>query len=179
MSLSARTVCAGRTRRPRARLRVQIRRNNAADESNSNRFARVACFPGRNVRFARSRSWRRTIAPFMLAPCSASSMLFASLRPGRRPGLRALTTPPRGTSWAFARWWLLHGSTRARDEVDARFAQAYVDVSRLCRTAHPPHRTQCMRSAFPVVALRARFKRTPQHRVWCIALHAARERAHT
>jgi hypothetical protein len=40
-----------------------------------------------------------TIAPFMLAPCSASSMLCASLRPGQRPGLRALTTPPRGTCW--------------------------------------------------------------------------------
>ena len=50
-----------------------------------------------------SRSCRRTIALFMLAPCSASSMLFAALRPGRRPGLRALTTPPRGTTWAIAR----------------------------------------------------------------------------
>jgi hypothetical protein len=53
-----------------------------------------------------SRSCRRTIAPFMLAPCSASSMLFASLRPGRRPGVRALTTPPRGTCRALTRWWL-------------------------------------------------------------------------
>ena len=52
--------------------------------------------------------------------------------------------------------------TRAGREkrVDAGFPQAYVDVSRLCPTAHPPHRTQCMQSAFPVVALRARFKRT-------------------
>lgn len=40
-----------------------------------------------------------TIAHFRLAPCLASSMLFASLRPGRRPGLRALTTPARGTTW--------------------------------------------------------------------------------
>jgi hypothetical protein len=46
-----------------------------------------------------------TIAPFMLAPCSASSMLCASLRPCRRPGLRALTTPPRGTCLALTRWW--------------------------------------------------------------------------
>ena len=53
--------------------------------------------------------------------------------------------------------------TRAGREkrVDAGFPQAYLDVSRLCPTAHPPHRTQCMQSAFPVVALRARFKRTP------------------
>jgi hypothetical protein len=47
-----------------------------------------------------------TIASMMLAPCSASSMLSASLRPGRWPGLRALTTPPRGTSPALTRWWL-------------------------------------------------------------------------
>ena len=31
-------------------------------------------------------------------------MLFAALRPGRRPGLRALTTPPRGRFSATARW---------------------------------------------------------------------------
>ena len=42
-----------------------------------------------------------TIAPMMLAPCSASSMLSASLRPGRWPGLRALTTPARGTDWQW------------------------------------------------------------------------------
>lgn len=41
---------------------------------------------------------------FMLTPCSASSMLFATLRPGRWPGLRALTTPPRGTFSATTRW---------------------------------------------------------------------------
>ena len=45
-----------------------------------------------------------TIACSMLAPCSASSMLFAALRPGRWPGLRALTTPARGTTWAITRW---------------------------------------------------------------------------
>lgn len=46
-----------------------------------------------------ARSSGTTIAPVMLAPCSASSMLSASLRPGRWPGLRALTTPARGTHW--------------------------------------------------------------------------------
>jgi hypothetical protein len=40
----------------------------------------------------------------MLVPCSASSMLFALLRPGRGPGLRALTTPARGTCLALTRW---------------------------------------------------------------------------
>lgn len=59
----------------------------------------------RKLALAESRTARRTIARSMLAPGSASSMLFASLRPGLRPGLRALTTPPRGTSQATARWW--------------------------------------------------------------------------
>ena len=45
-----------------------------------------------------------TIACSMLAPCSASSMLFAALRPGRWPGRRALTTPARGTTRAITRW---------------------------------------------------------------------------
>ena len=54
-------------------------------------------FSGRNVATLDPDFCCRTIAISMLAPCSASSMLFASLRPGRRPGLRALTTPARGT----------------------------------------------------------------------------------
>ncbi len=136
MSLSARTVRAGRTRRPRARLRVQIRRNNAADESNRNRFARVPMFPGRNVAFLRSRSCRRTIAPFMLAPCSASSMLFASLRPGRRPGLRALTTPPRGTSSGSYAMVVSMMTTRTRLTRESR--RRMLALSRQCRTALPP-----------------------------------------
>jgi len=48
-----------------------------------------------------------TIASLILAPCSTSSTLFAPLRPGRRPGLRALTTPPRGTCLALTRWWFV------------------------------------------------------------------------
>jgi hypothetical protein len=46
-------------------------------------------------------------------------------------------------------------------EVDAGFAQAYLDVTRLCPTAHPPHRTQCMQSAFPVVALQGTIQAHP------------------
>ena len=38
-----------------------------------------------------------TIASTRLAPCSVRSMLSASLRPGPWPGLRALTTPARGS----------------------------------------------------------------------------------
>ena len=54
--------------------------------------------------------------------------------------------------------------------LDAGFSRAYLDSSRLCRSAHPPFRTQCMRSAFPIVAHRVRFKRTSNIAVGCDAL---------
>jgi len=40
---------------------------------------------------------RTNIASAMVAPCSATSMLSASLRPGPWPGLRAWTSPARGS----------------------------------------------------------------------------------
>ena len=135
-------------------------------------------FPERR-HVCRSRFRHRTIALIMLAPCSASSMLFASLRPGRRPGLGIDDACARHDLGYCAMAGFLMTRAGREKRVDAGFPQAYLDVSRLCRTAHPPHRTQCMRSAFPVVALRARFKRTPQHRIWLLRSHAARERAHT
>ena len=90
-----------------------------------------------------------------------NALRFASTRP---------TAGPSGIDDASARHdlgfcamaGLLVAPAGRENEVDAGFRQAYVDVSRLCRMAHLPHRTQCMRSAFPVVALRARFKRTPK-----------------
>ena len=59
------------------------------------------------------------------------------------------------------------GSVR---RLDAGFPRAYLDSSRLCRSAHPPFRTQCMRSAFPIVAHRARFKRPSNIADGCYAL---------
>src|SRR5262249_44142530 len=59
--------------------------------------------PGEASRLQAEIQWS-TIALLMLAPCPASSKLFASLPPGRRPGFRALTTPPRGTFSPAARW---------------------------------------------------------------------------
>ena len=105
-------------------------------------------FPERR-HVCRSRFRHRTIALIMLAPCSASSMLFASHRPGLAAG-------PSGIDDACARHDLGYCAmagflmTRAGREkrVDAGFPQAYLDVSRLCPPAHPPHRTQCMQSAF-------------------------------
>ena len=58
-----------------------------------------AAFSRRTHAGSVARSNCTTIASMMLAPCSASSMLSASLRPGPWPGLRALTTPARGTDW--------------------------------------------------------------------------------
>ena len=56
-------------------------------------------------------------------------MLCAPLRPGRWPGLRALTTPPRGTVLALTRCWHFLNADddlgRARaQEVDATQAEA-------------------------------------------------------
>ena len=70
------------------------------------------------------------------------------------PGLRALTTPARGTTWAFARWpasdWL---GRRPRSEVDAGFPQAYVDV-----IASVPHGTSS--ASHPVHAERVSSRRS-------------------
>ena len=89
-----------------------------------------------------------TIARLILVPCSASSMLFAALRPGRKAG-------PAGIDDACARhdcgllrdgrFLMARASSGVRREgVDAGFPQAYVDVSRLCPTgtssaSHPVH----------------------------------------
>lgn len=75
------------------------------------------------------RSGPTSIASVSLLPCSPSSMLCASLRPGRWPGLRALTTPPRGTVLALTRCWRFldadDDSARARaHEVDGRQVEA-------------------------------------------------------
>jgi hypothetical protein len=86
-----------RSRRLCPYVRGQITPQKCGDAFRRNRFAYKPRSPSRTHASSVARSNRTTIAPMMLAPCSASSMLFASLRPGRWPGLRALTTPPRGT----------------------------------------------------------------------------------
>jgi hypothetical protein len=78
---------------------------------------------------------RSTLAHSMLAPCSASSMLSAPLRPGRRPGLWALTTPPRG---CFRQ--LRDGGQRviSRMRLTRESCRRMLASSRQCRTALPP-----------------------------------------
>lgn len=161
MSLSARTDRAGRTRRARARLHVEIA--GTMWPTNQPEIGAIASHVFRKERrVLGSRSCRRTIARFMLAPRSASSMLFASLRPGRWPGLRALTTPPRGTSRALTRWGQHDDHA---NEVDARIAQAYVGVITSVPHGTPSVRRNGQRSAYPVGALKARHRaRTSPHR---------------
>ena len=110
------------------------------------------------------RSRRRTIAFLMLAPCSASSMLSAPLRPGRRPGLRALTTPPRGTVRH-----LRDGCHRVdcSNEVDEEIAQAYVDIITSVPHGTPSVRRHGLRSAHSAGAHRARHRAQSAHTAVC------------
>jgi hypothetical protein len=101
-----------------------------------------------------SRSRHRTIARFMMAPCSASSMLFAALRPGRRPGLRALTTPPRGT------FRQLRDGRQAVDQSKGltRESRRRMLTSSSVPLGTPSVRRHGQRSAHPAVAHRARYR---------------------
>ena len=154
VSAVAQCVCAGGSRPP---ARSSWWLHSSGQTSAPTAFAilthRIAMLSGLNVRDHAHRSRSASIAPLSLAPCSASSMLCAPLRPGLWPGLRALTTPARGTVLALARCWqFLDGDSNTlrnvAHEVDAAACDAYsaaiVGVSR----HHPPLRTQCVRSAF-------------------------------
>ena len=115
-------------------------------------------------------AWRSspaTIARMMLAPCSTSSMLSASLRPGPWPGLRALTTPARGTDWQW----------RDGDNCDDGLHEtAYTRLTRTgrgrmvgsslqCRPALLRFATTASGARIPPTAPRARFGAHPsQHR---------------
>ncbi len=98
---------AGRARRPRAHDHAGVRLDEALRDPLVDWVRSRAHLSRKNVVFGRQDITPDTIALRMLAPCSASSMLFATLRPGRRPGLRALTTPARGTCLALTPWWVV------------------------------------------------------------------------
>ena len=103
----------------------------------------------------------RTIASLMLAPCSAWSMLFASLRPGPGAG-------PSGIDHASARHVtgshamvvsvpMLEGLFDSLFEgLDEDIARAYFSIITSVPHGTPSVRPQGQRSAHPVVALRAR-----------------------
>lgn len=98
-----------------------------------------------------------------------NALRFASTRPAAGPSGIDDACARHDVGYCAMAGFLMARASREK-RVDAEFPQGYLDVSRLCRTAHPPHRTQCMRSAFPVVALRARFKRTPTTSRQAVAL---------
>ena len=135
MSLSARTVRAGRTRRPRARLRVQIRRNNAADESNRIGSRASHVFPE-----GTSRS-RIQILPSHHRAFHAGAVLgvvnalrFASTRP---------TAGPSGIDDASARhvsgsYAMVVSMMTTRTKLTRESRRRMLASSRQCRTAHPP-----------------------------------------
>ncbi len=162
MSLSLRTVRAGRTRRPRAHLRVRICRNKRPMNRMRNAFARCPRFPGRSAALLRSRSWSHHRAFHSGAVLSVVNALrVASTRP---------LAGPSGIDDASARhvWLLRDGGQRVdcsndcSNEVDAGVAQAYVGV-----IASVPHGTSSVRpkgqrSAHPVGAHRARHRAQPQ-----------------
>ncbi len=87
---------------------------------------------------------RRAITRAIVAPCSAPSMLSASLRPACRQvaGLRALTAPARGVAFSN---YVMAGSTRAAmfqmDEFDGDFKWRYpANISLVPHSAPPPRR---------------------------------------
>lgn len=153
-----RSECAGRTRRPCAHLRSDIRRKTMAREPHRNFFGYGRMYSRQNRHGCRPRSRRRTIACLMLAPCSSSSMLSAPLRPAPWPGLRALTTPPRGT------FQQLRDGRQPVDHskmVDAGIAQAYVDIITSVPHGTPSVRRHGLRSAHSAGAHRARHRAQP------------------
>ena len=135
MSLSARTVHAGRPRRPRARICDEICRNNTADESSRNRFTRAPCFPG-----GTSHSWIEILPSHHRAfhggagLSVVNALRFASTR---------LLAGPAGIDDASARLpfgycaivvSMMTTQTRLTRESSGRMLTS----SRQCRTALPP-----------------------------------------
>lgn len=129
-----------------------------------NGLARVPMFPGKSAAFADpdpAADHRAFQAGAVLSLVNA--LRYASTRPAAGPS---------GIDDACARhdlgYCAMAGflTTRARREKPRKASltrdfRRRMLMYRVCApTAHPPHRTQCMQSAFPVVALRARFKRT-------------------
>ena len=112
-------------RRTRAARACTARLGATADEGRGvpqESVRALAAFSRRTYARSVARSNGTTIASMMLAPCSASSVLSASLRPGLWPGLRALTTPARGTDWQLRDGGHL---MTVHNDVDATTTRAY------------------------------------------------------
>lgn len=130
-----------------ARFRVEVRRNNAACKRNSNQFVRVALVPGTMSRLQiqiQASHHRADHAGAVLGVVNA--LRFASTRPAAGPSGIDDAGARHDLGYCAMAGFLM---TRGREKrVDAGFPQAYLDVSRLCPTAHPPHRTSACRARF-------------------------------
>ena len=131
-----------------ARVRIEIRRNNAARKRNRNQFVRVALVPGATSRLQiqiQVSHHRADHAGAVLGVVNA--LRFASTRPAAGPSGIDDACARHDLGYCAMAGFLMTRAGREK-RVDAGFPQAYLDVSRLCPPAHPPHRTQCMQSAF-------------------------------
>ena len=140
--LRAHSVQENRAARVRVFVRSCEERSGLADSVAVG--SRTSLIPRWNRTRSRARIGCSTIARMMLAPCSASSMLSASLRPGQWPGLRALTTPARGTDWQ-----LCDGGRSDEDHnhVDDHVDRAYRGLITSVPHGTPPDRRNGFRSA--------------------------------
>lgn len=161
MSLSVHTGCARRTRCSRARVRIQIRRDEAADDRTeigsraSQRFPEGT--PPLRIRIPLPRH-RALHAGAVLSLVNA--LRFASTRPAAGPSGIDDACARHDLGYCAMAGFLIARAGREK-RVDAGFPQAYVDVSRLCpngtsSASHPVHAERVS-----VVAPRARFKRPP------------------
>ena len=151
MSLSARTVRAGRTRRPRARLRVRDSPEQCGRRIEQNRFARVPMF---------SRKERRVLGSQILPSHHrvfhagaglgvVNALRFASTRPVAGPsGIDDASARHVSGSYAMVVSMM---TTRTRLTRESR--RRMLALSRQCRTALPP---------FAPTANGARIRSTPQ-----------------
>lgn len=132
-------------------------------KSHRNRRARNPTLPGRNalLRIQISLSHHRAFqSRAVLAVVNA--LRFASTRPAAGPSGIDDACARHDLGYCAMRRlsdWLGRGE---KSELTRNFGRRILMYRVCASTAHPPHRTQCMRSAFPAVALRARFKRTPR-----------------
>ena len=162
-----------------ARVRVQIRRDEAADESNRNQLVRVAlCSRKRRhvlqiqIQASHHRAYH---AGAVLGVVNA--LRFASTRPAAGPSGIDDACARHDLGYCAMAGFLMTRAGREK-RVDAGFPQAYLDVSRLCPTAHPPHRTSACRARFRSSPSGHDSSAPPQHRVRLLRRHAARESAH-
>lgn len=127
---------AGRTRRPRVHDHVEVRRDKAVRDPLADRVRSRGNLSRKNVAFGKSVFGPDTIASLMFVPCSASSMLFASLRPGRGPGLGGIDDAcARHVSGSYA---MADRVMVSRMALTCESRRSMLASSRQCRTAHPP-----------------------------------------